>query len=153
MAYAEGTSVSPEKSRMEIETTLRRYGANAFGYVSDDARSAVQFSFKGRSIRILIAKADASKLQRSYYGRLRAATPAEKEKWQYDESRRQWRALLLVIKAKLEAVESKIATFDDEFMAYVVMPNGQTMGEWMRPQLDEAIKNGRMPQLLLGGNP
>ena len=32
--YAENTEVSQEKSRAEIETTLRRYGAEAFSYIS-----------------------------------------------------------------------------------------------------------------------
>jgi hypothetical protein len=32
MAYAANTTVAPEKSRAEIERTLRRYGADAFSY-------------------------------------------------------------------------------------------------------------------------
>ena len=38
------------------------------------------------------------------------------------ERRRLWRALLLNIKAKLEAVESGISVFDEEFMAHIVLP-------------------------------
>lgn len=150
MSYAEGTSVSPEKSRMEIEQTLSRYGATSFAYMSDQKRACVGFQVKGRTIRIIIAKPDGTTLQRT--GKQRWGYPSEKQRadWVESETRRRWRSLLLVIKAKLEAVESKIATFDDEFMAYVVMPNGQTMGEWMHPQIEEAIKNGQMPQLALG---
>jgi hypothetical protein len=33
--YAADTSVSVEKSRMEIERTLARYGADAFAYFSE----------------------------------------------------------------------------------------------------------------------
>jgi hypothetical protein len=36
--------------------------------------------------------------------------------------RQRWRALALVVKAKLEAVQSGIATFEDEFLAYTMLP-------------------------------
>ncbi len=39
------------------------------------------------------------------------------------------RALLLVIKAKLESVESGIETLEQAFLAHVVMANGQTVYE------------------------
>ena len=41
--------------------------------------------------------------------------------------RQRWRALNLAIKAKLEAVESGIVTFDQEFLAHIVGPSGQTV--------------------------
>lgn len=40
---------------------------------------------------------------------------------QTPEHRRRWRALLLGIKAKLEYVQSGIATFDEEFLAHIVI--------------------------------
>ena len=152
MPYAEHTNVAPEKSRMEIEQALNRYGASAFMYATTTAQSMVQFMYQGRNIRIVLAKPDVSKLKVRWYGNVRDANPDQKAKFISDEGRRQWRALLLVIKAKLEAVQSKIATFDDEFMAYVVMPNGQTMGEWMRPQIEQAVANGHMPKMLMSGS-
>ena len=42
MSYAKDTSVSVERSRAEIETTLTRYGATAFGYATDEGRAIVQ---------------------------------------------------------------------------------------------------------------
>jgi hypothetical protein len=46
------------------------------------------------------------------------------------------RALLVaVVKAKLVAVEDNISTLEREFVADLVLPNGQTMHEWARPQL------------------
>jgi hypothetical protein len=64
--------------------------------------------------------------------------------------RQRWRALALAIKAKLEAVESGIATFEEEFMAYIVLPDGQTVGEFLSPQIEAAYSSGRMPPLLPG---
>src|SRR5262245_44396717 len=67
--------------------------------------------------------------------------------------RQRWRALALAIKAKLEAVESGIATFEEEFLAYVVMPDGQTVGQHVLPNVERAYSTGQMPPLLsaIGG--
>ena len=62
--------------------------------------------------------------------------------------RQRWRALALVIKAKLEAVETGITGFDEEFLAHVVMPDGKTVGDHLLPQVDAAYKSGKMPALL-----
>ncbi len=62
--------------------------------------------------------------------------------------RQRWRALALVIKAKLEAVETGITVFEDEFMAHIVLPDGQTVGEYIRPQIAAAYQSGSMPQLM-----
>ena len=38
----------------------------------------------------------------------------------------------------------------DEFMAFIVLPDGQTVGEFMRPQIHQAYLNRAMPKLLPG---
>ena len=38
--------------------------------------------------------------------------------------RQRWRALLLIIRAKLEAVASGITTLENEFLANIVLPDG-----------------------------
>ncbi len=60
-----------------------------------------------------------------------------------------WRALLLAIKAKLEAVECAISTFDSEFLANIVQPNGMTIGEALLPQISDMVSSGRCPTLFL----
>jgi hypothetical protein len=59
-----------------------------------------------------------------------------------------WRALLLVIKAKLESVESNIETFEHAFLAQIVMPNDQTVSEILNPIIAFAYKSGKMPKQL-----
>jgi hypothetical protein len=54
------------------------------------------------------------------------------------EMRRRWRSLALAIKAKLEVVASGIATFDEEFMAHLVLPDGTTVGDRVTTELDVA---------------
>lgn len=64
------------------------------------------------------------------------------------EGRRRWRCLVIAIKAKLECVESGITTLEDEFMAHIVLPNGQTVGHVMLPQINASYEDGEMPPLL-----
>ncbi|WP_205548055.1 hypothetical protein [Leucobacter sp. wl10] len=52
-----------------------------------------------------------------------------------------------MIKAKLKAAESNITTFEQEFLAYLVLPNGQSVFE----QVVQAIETGSNPQLLIEG--
>ena len=124
--YAEKTKVPVARSRDEIERVLGRYGANAFGYGWDGTRSVVSFRAQGRFIRFAMD------------------IPADAQ-----EERQRWRALLLVIKAKLEAVESGITTFEEEFLAHVVLPDNRTVGEWLLPQVADAYVNGGMPKQLM----
>lgn len=74
------------------------------------------------------------------------------EKSQYDAweqaCRQRWRALKLVIQAKLEAVECGISVFEDEFMANIVVAGGKTVSEYIRPQLADAYEHGSVPQLI-----
>lgn len=56
--------------------------------------------------------------------------------------------LLLVIRAKLEAVESGISVFEDEFLANVVMPDGRTVSQHSRPMIATAYETGRVQPLL-----
>ena len=71
------------------------------------------------------------------------------EAWE-QACRQRWRALKLVIQAKLEAVESGISVFEDEFMSNIVLPDGRTVGEFMKPQIEETYIHGTMPPLLPG---
>lgn len=63
-------------------------------------------------------------------------------------NRQRWRALALVIKAKLEAVETGIVSFEQEFLPHLVLPNGGTVHEWLAPQMEAVYDKGVMPRLL-----
>ena len=62
--------------------------------------------------------------------------------------RSRWRALYLIIKAKLEAIEAGISTVEREFFYDVVLPDGRTAGEFLAPQIEAAYETGEMPPLL-----
>lgn len=148
--YAASTEVSSDKSRTEIERTLRRYGATAFTYGWEDTTAQVMFKLDGRQIRFRLPLPDpqSQEFTLTPTGRDRSAGAAEEA---YEQAVRQrWRALALVIKAKLEAVEAGISTVEDEFMAAVMLPDGRTVGDWLGPQLGAVYAKQAMPALLPG---
>lgn len=148
--YAAETSVSTETSRAEIERTLRRYKADAFGYMSEANRAVIAFRLNGRHIKFVLPMPDPKAKEFTLTpttGKLRSADAAERA-WE-QACRQRWRALALVIKAKLEAVAAGITTVEDEFLAHTVLPDGSTVGEWARPQLALAYEKGAMPKSLM----
>lgn len=146
--YAQDTEVSSEKSRIEIERTLTHYGADQFMYGWKDTAAIIAFRAKGRNIRFVLPM--PSKDDKRFFkdGRGAIRDPSRRlAAWEQD-TRQRWRALALCIKAKLEAVASGITQFDDEFMAQIVLPNGQTMSEHAQPLIARAYEYGEMPALL-----
>ena len=148
--YAEKTTVSTEKSRLEIERTLKRYGAISFAYGSDATRATIGFTIENRMVRFTLPLPDKNAREFTHHSRgLRTRSAREAA---YEQSCRQcWRALNLVIKAKLEAVAAGITTVEDEFLAHTVLPDGSTFGEWAKPQVDKAYEIGEMPSSLMIG--
>ncbi|MEP9401896.1 hypothetical protein [Sphingomonas sp. VNH70] len=145
--FAATTDVSASASRVEIERTLVRYGADQFLYGWGEEAATVGFRMRDRQIRFIIAMPRRDDRRFTHHSRGARTPEAAQKEW--DQAVRQrWRALALVVKAKLEAVESGIGTFDDEFLAYIMLPNGQSAGEWMRPQVQEAYRIGTMPEML-----
>lgn len=149
--YAEGTSVSPERSQAEIGEMLRRYGAQGFAYGWEEQRAAVSFRAHGRMVRFLLdlPNPDDGEFLTTPTGRRRDGAGARSA---YEaEIRRRWRALALAIKAKLEAVATGIATFEDEFLAYTVLPDNTTVSEHVHREIEAAWTAGGRPPRLLGG--
>ena len=146
--YAAGTDVTSDRSRAEIERTLRRYKATAFSYGWDTDRAVVGFRVGGRMVRFTLPLPDPSapEITRTPTGRTKS--PQAREAAYEQAVRQSWRALALVIKAKLEAVEAGIVTFDDEFMAHLVLPGGRTVSEHFGDELVQAIEGGTLPALL-----
>jgi hypothetical protein len=148
MAFAEGTTVSVEKSRAEIEKLITRYGAQSTAFMTAPGRSVVCFEAGGRRIMFELQLPDITEKRFQRDGRGSLVGPAKRmEKWE-QACRQRWRALALVIRAKLEAVESGITTFEDEFLAHIVMPDGQTVATHIKPRIAAAYEQGSMVALL-----
>ncbi len=130
MTYASKTVVPVDKTRSEIEQTLSRYGAKRFAYFNEDGRSIIIFESNDRRIRFDLPLPSDDK---DKSGQIR---------------RSRWRSLLLCIKAKLESVESKIETFEEAFLAHVVMPDGITLGIHLKEPVARAYIEQKMVPLL-----
>lgn len=147
--YASNTTVASEQSRAEIERTLTRYGADQFMYGWHDNRAIVAFRANGRQVRFQLPLPDRNSKEFTHTpARKNMRSSAEQEKAYEQAVRQRWRALSLVIKAKLEAIEAGISVFQDEFLAHIVLPDGQNVGQWLAPQIESAYQDGQMPGLL-----
>ncbi|MGV3580037.1 hypothetical protein [Brevundimonas sp.] len=148
--YAADTSVSQDRSRSEIEATLKRYGATSFMYATGEDAAMVMFHIAERRVKFVLQMPNPNDRQFTHTpAKNMRRSPAEATKAWEQAGRQRWRALALVIKAKLEAVASGITTIEDEFMAHMVLPDGQTVGQFMKPQLALAYETGAMPTSVL----
>jgi hypothetical protein len=147
--YAQGTTIDPAKSRAEIETLVTKHGAT--GYVSGWQGNLVKvmFEMRGRRLRFSVDLPDVSDRQFTFDGH-RRLPPAQAQQRFEQFVRERWRLLLFLIKGKLEAIREGAAIFEEEMMAYTVMPNGQTVAEWANPQLAQILDRNEMPPLLPG---
>lgn len=152
MIYAADTSVSVEKTRAELETTLRKFGADAFGYMTDQHGATIGFRIAGKRVRFLLPLPTPNDRRFTHVlsrGIIVARKPEVAAKGWEQACRSAWRALFLAVKAKLVAVDAKITTFENEFMAHIVLPNGQTVGEAALPMIEDAYVTGKMPTFTL----
>ncbi len=125
--YAARTKIPAERTRLDIEALMKRRGADQF-FSGDDGKTAIlAFRLRGRHIRFSLPLSGARSAQ---------------------QVRSRWRALLLVIKAKLEAIDIGILTLEDAFLAETILPDKQTVADYIRPQITAAYKSGEMPKAL-----
>ena len=152
--YAEGSGVPIGRSRDELERLLARYHADeGFVYGREGNLEVVGFAAHGRRVRFTIAMPapDAREFTHTPTGQKRspssAATAYEAER------RRRWRVFVLVVKSKLESVASGVETFDEAFLAQILLPTGETVIEATKDGIAEAYRTGATPQLLSGLRP
>jgi hypothetical protein len=128
--FAEDTGVPVGRSQDEVKDRLRRSGADRIAVYEDEETSAVVFTVQGRMYRITVpTTADAK-------------DPKQ-------DARRAWRLLLLLLKAKLEAVREGATTIEREFLADMLLPDGSTVYQRAAEELAIAFEGGSMPATLL----
>lgn len=128
--YARKTSVPVSKTRAEIEKMLTDHGADTFMIGLEKKRAIIAFRMNGRHIKLQLDLPDPDGRNAN------------------QEIRRRWRSLGIIIKAKLIAVADQVSIFDDEWMPHIILPDNQTVGQFMRPQIKLAYEKGDMPALL-----
>jgi hypothetical protein len=147
--YAEGTTVSPERSQAEISENLRRYGASSYVSGYEDNRAMIAFKAHDRTVRFILDLPLQGDDEFAFTPTRQRRKPDAARAAYEQEIRRRWRALALAIKAKLEAVATGIASFEDEFLAYTVLPDNTTVGDRLRVEIDAAWRSGQVPPRLL----
>lgn len=130
--FAEDTAVPVERSAAEVKKRLRDAGADSIAVYESAERSAVAFTAQGRMYRITVPIQPGSKVAAQ-------------------EERRAWRLLLLLVKAKLEAVREGATTIEREFLADMLLGDGSTVHERAREEIRIAYESGETPRLLLAG--
>lgn len=145
--YAKDTDVTVDKSLTDLRKVVQRYGANEFGFFDGESAGGVMFSLKGIRIKIAMKLPAAADYRKNRTGAVMGTTQAKQA---HEKAIRQrWRALVLVVTAKLEAVESRIETVEQAFMPYLLLPDGKTtVGEAVLGQ----IENGTLKLLPGGGS-
>lgn len=151
--FAEGTDVPVERTRAELERLLMQHKATSTAVFNSAHEAAVAFEMLDRRIlfRLRLPPKDAKEFTHGRVnqssGLKRLSENAAEARWE-KACRQKWRALLLAIKAKLVSVQEGVESFEDAFMAHVVMPDGQTIADHVRPRIASAYKDGKMVPLL-----
>lgn len=153
--YAAQTDVSVDRSQTELRKLLSRYGATNYVMGTVDGQIAVMFEVHARRIRLSVpaatlADSDRTVAVNQYGNSRRKRSEADLAKMLEQRERQQWRILALVIKAKLEIIETGAVTFEDEFLPHTMLPDGSTVGEWIAPQMRQTAKTNQMPPMLPG---
>jgi hypothetical protein len=149
--YAKGTTVTSAGSRAEIERTLERFGASAFGYATQNRQAVLMFEAHGRQIRYTLPLPDRNETRFTLTPARRNRRTPEDAAAAYEQAvRERWRALAAGVKAKLAMIEAGVTTFENEFLSQTVLPNGQTVAEATAPAIAAAYEGHDMPALLPG---
>lgn len=152
MAYADRTEVPFERSVAEIVAMVKRAGAMQIGQMDDDGFYAIQFSLADRMIRFRLPLPSIEDMPKRD-GRNSLLTNKQLIARLEQAKRSKARALMLVIKAKLESVEAGIETVEQAFLANVVMADGATVYDRISRPIALEYQSGRPSGVagLLGG--
>lgn len=140
--YAEGTKVSVESSRGEITGILTKHGIERIAQMVGPDGDQIVFEMAGNSYRLTMTKPTPESL-RVRDGKLYAYPNNVDWRGKADaEWRRVWRANVLLLKAKLEFIDSGDTTIERELMPYLLVDGRRT--------LEDVFSAGEMPMLVAG---
>ncbi|MDO4244540.1 MAG: hypothetical protein Q4C89_00765 [Deinococcus sp.] len=126
--YATDTKVSVSSSQAELRKLFGKYGITSFGFAEQPGGAMLAFQAGGYSHRIFMpvrgeddgAFAYAGTRRRDAKGRRAAAA---------QEERARWRALVLMVKAKLEYAAILSQSVESAFIEYRILASGRTVQE------------------------
>lgn len=150
--FAKETTVDTDRTMTEIKRLLLHHGATKFAYFEAENQVAIAFEMQGRRIRFTIPLPDAEAKEFWYTPErgLRRTQQQATHSWQ-QAVRQRYRALLNVIKFKLIAIEDGVATFEEEFLAWTLLPTGKTVAEEVKARVQDMYTHGTSIPLLPEG--
>lgn len=119
--YAEGTKVTVEASRGEITGILAKHGVQRMGWMGGPEGDQLMFELAGGSYRLDIRKPTLAEVREMYPNAYDHQAKLDAE-W-----RRRWRANVLLLKAKLEFIDSGDTTIERELLPYRLLKDGSTV--------------------------
>lgn len=138
--YAQNTDVPVERSRAEIDRLLTKHGATSTGILVDGDLAVVHFVIKGARYRLDVPLPSAADLEAGR--RSRRGLTLEQLR------RERWRAVVLLLKSKLEVARLGITTIEREFLSDLVLPNGATVHEQFADAIRAGLGSGPRPKQL-----
>lgn len=149
--YAEGTTVPVESSMREVQALLKGWGVRDFLMGHEGGRDVLAFKYDGRVVRLEIRRPNPDDFRRTPGGVIRYSLK-DREVAAEKEYMRRWRALILLLKAKIEAIRDDVSDFNTEFGMWVQLPDGRTVAETVAEDVDTFYSTGRIAPLLPGGS-
>jgi hypothetical protein len=119
------TKVPVHRTVSEIIRVLQEHGATSVAVAHVPGAVQLAFTLGGRSVRLDVAQ------------------PDDDER----ECRRRLRVLMMSVKMKLDLIEDDSSTVEDEFMAHLVLPSGETVRQSAGPMLEELPSTLMLPEL------
>jgi hypothetical protein len=133
--YAYGTKVSATDSRGEITGILAKHGVSTMAWGTKPTGDFLQFEIGGKLYKFSIDRPSMDDARESFLSAGKTdwgwRHQADQEVALDAEWRRRWRAIVLLIKAKMEFADGGETTVEREFMPYLMLANGQTMADWV----------------------
>jgi hypothetical protein len=137
MAY-ESTDVSVSKSQAGIRKMIYSHKGTGLNLVSQPPREGfeamVEIEKLSYHVRIMATCKDVTRDRNGYIRPVSAYANAKEQ-----EERRVWRVLYWHLKAMFEAADSGVIDIRDVIMPYVVMRDGKTLSDHVRPVMAEMM--------------
>lgn len=133
--YAKNTTVPVARSKQKIEEVLEAFGITEYFTGRSLRGDGIGFKYEGRVYKKNVP--------------LPEKTENMTEKQYQQALRRRWRVLYMTIKMKLEEIAEGVTSFEDQFLAQMSLPDGSTIGEFMKlPENVKRLEKTQMPKLL-----
>ena len=144
--FATDTKVPVERSRAELDTLLGKYGATARAFAVDDERHRALMSFRIADLDYRMEVPLPERDQPDVRPRGWSGWPDSRRKEWIDREyaqalRTRWRVLLLLVKAKMEAVSLGLSTVEQEFLPHLVLADGRTVYAAVGERIQRALSS------------